>query len=98
VNSEKKTTKQLAHDWTMAQSRLATVNTHVISARTELRNAENALAKHLDPGDMFIGESIGVWCYFNEDIERVLIVKKLTDAGHYRLSIRGKREETRKED
>jgi len=82
-------TESLAEDWARCVAAVERARSLLRRVESDLVNAQNALGKHLDPGDMTSDETICVWARLNRKQERLFAVKKSV-SGSYRVKIRGR--------
>lgn len=89
MSESEPSSEKLARNWRLAQQRVETAQIQLSNAECELRNAENALGKRIDPGDMQNSEKICLWVRFDHHEEELLECWKQHD--HYKVAVRKRR-------
>lgn len=83
------TTEELVRRWRQAQESVKHAESSLNSARCDLLNAQNALGKHLDPGDQEPHETLSVWARLG-DHQEALVVSTKGRNSDYAIALRGK--------
>jgi len=74
-------TQDLARDWRAAVAAVTAAKKNLVAAQEHARARETDLAKSIAPKDLRDGEQIGVWVWFADHEERLIVVRKDSVSG-----------------